>query len=361
MLALLRDPDRRKETILVLDPDEKNENDRTWCFWEKGEGLYDDIVHREWRQGKFISRKKNIDLAMEDYRYKMIRALDFYAYAREKATAAENITWVQASVKNVHEKNEVFTGTTTYTGQYVYDSRVTDYFKGDKQAITIAQHFLGWIIRTKKPVFTPDSFTMMDFRENKPENCSFTYILPFDSKTALVEFTFFSEEVLPEKEYVELLENYIKIMLGMEYEVLEKEAGVIPMTNYPFENGNRNNYVKIGTGGGWVKPSTGYSFRNSQRYITKVLANLRSGQAPGQALISQRHRFFDTIFIKVLRDHNASGEALFEKLYDGLPTTLVFRFLDEESTLSEDLRIMLLYPDFKFIKSFFRALQAKLL
>jgi lycopene beta-cyclase len=121
----------------------------------------------------------------------------------------------------------------------------------------------------------------------------------------------------------------------------------------------RENYIKIGTGGGWVKPSTGYSFRNSQRYVEKILANLRSGKPPAKKLISRRHRFLDTVFIKVLRDDNASGEQLFEKMYSGLPTRTVFRFLDEQSTAAEDFSIMLLYPNLKFIGSFFSAVKAK--
>lgn len=359
MLGLLADPDRQKETILVIDPDEKTKNDRTWCFWEEDEGLYDEVVHKAWHKGKFISKEKDIPLAMEDYQYKMIRSLDFYNYTREKAKGAKNLTWVQEEVASVNEKNEVKTGAITYTGDYVFDSRITDDFNADKTAITIAQHFLGWIIRTEDPVFDPETFTMMDFRENKEDNCSFTYILPLDEKTALVEFTFFSEDLLSKEEYVVLLKNYIEQVLQIPYEIIEEEVGVIPMTNFPFAKGNKQRYIKIGTGGGWVKPSTGYSFRNSQRYVEKILANIRAGRPPARKLISQRHRFLDTIFIKVLRDNNASGEKLFEKMYSGLSTKTVFRFLDEQSSLSEDFRIMLLFPELKFIASFFSALKAK--
>lgn len=361
MLGLLNDHERQKDSILVLDPDPKKKNDRTWCYWEEGTGLYDDIVYKEWPQGKFISKTNSVELGMGDYRYKMIRAIDFYEYAREKAKTADNITWLEEKVETVSKTNEVRTSSNSFKGDFVYDSRITDDFKSDIKSVTIAQHFLGWVIRAEEPVFNPQSFTMMDYRENQPENCSFTYILPFDEHTALVEITFFSEEVLTKQDYVTLLKNYIDKVLKTNYEILEEEAGVIPMTNFPFARGNRNVYLKIGTGGGWVKPSTGYSFRNSQRYVEKVLDNLRSGNPPAKKLISARHRFLDTIFIKVLRNHNASGEMLFDRMYTGLPARTVFRFLDEQSTLLEDLRIMLLYPDIRFIRSFFSALKSKIL
>ena len=360
MLGLLNDPERQEESILIIDPDEKQQNDRTWCYWEVGPGRYDEITYKQWSRGRFISKNKAIELDMEDYQYKMIRGIDFYNYARKKVAEANNVQWLQAKVAKVDENNIVVLDDVSYKAAYVYDSRITDDFSNDKTAITLAQHFLGWVIRSEEPVFDADSFTMMDFRENKPENCSFTYILPFDKHTALVEFTFFSDDLLKKDEYISLLKNYLDKVLGITYEILEEESGVIPMTNYPFENGNSKNYIKIGTGGGWVKPSTGYSFRNSQRYVEKILDNLRKHQSPARNLISRRHRLLDTVFIKVLRDDNASGEKLFETMYNGLPTRTVFRFLDEQSSLFEDFRIMLLYPNISFIRSFFSAVKAKI-
>ena len=30
--------------ILLIDKEQKNKNDRTWCFWEKDKGLFDPVV-----------------------------------------------------------------------------------------------------------------------------------------------------------------------------------------------------------------------------------------------------------------------------------------------------------------------------
>ena len=47
-----------QKKILILDKDAKKTNDRTWCYWEKGEGQFDEIVHKRWGEiGKnFISK-----------------------------------------------------------------------------------------------------------------------------------------------------------------------------------------------------------------------------------------------------------------------------------------------------------------
>ena len=40
-------------TLLLIDKAPKRANDRTWCFWEAGEGVYEPIVHRQWSQVAF--------------------------------------------------------------------------------------------------------------------------------------------------------------------------------------------------------------------------------------------------------------------------------------------------------------------
>jgi lycopene beta-cyclase len=35
--------------ILLLDQNIKAANDRTWSFWEKGDGIFEKIVHHKWQ------------------------------------------------------------------------------------------------------------------------------------------------------------------------------------------------------------------------------------------------------------------------------------------------------------------------
>ena len=48
------------KSILLIEKDIKNTNDRTWCFWEEGKGEYDDIISHSWQNGKF--QAKNFEL-----------------------------------------------------------------------------------------------------------------------------------------------------------------------------------------------------------------------------------------------------------------------------------------------------------
>ncbi|MGJ8738286.1 MAG: lycopene cyclase family protein, partial [Zobellia laminariae] len=42
--AMVKDDFFLNKSILLLDKDAKIANDRTWCFWEKGEGEFKSIV-----------------------------------------------------------------------------------------------------------------------------------------------------------------------------------------------------------------------------------------------------------------------------------------------------------------------------
>ena len=78
--AMLNDSFFDNKKILLLDKDAKNTNDRTWCFWEEGNGQFEAIIHKRWSsihfQGEDVLKRTDIN----PYSYKMIRSIDFYKY-----------------------------------------------------------------------------------------------------------------------------------------------------------------------------------------------------------------------------------------------------------------------------------------
>jgi lycopene beta-cyclase len=76
----------------------------------------------------------------------------------------------------------------------------------------------------------------MDFRTIQREGTSFVYVMPFSATEALVEYTLFSKSLLEDGDYDVALKDYVHNVLGLlDYEILEKEFGVIPMTNCAFK------------------------------------------------------------------------------------------------------------------------------
>ena len=63
--------------VLLVDRDKKIKNDRTWCFWEKEDGFFEQVVYRSWKSMVFFSNDYNKQMDIAPYTYKMIRGVDF--------------------------------------------------------------------------------------------------------------------------------------------------------------------------------------------------------------------------------------------------------------------------------------------
>lgn len=358
-LKLKNDIFFKGKSIAIIDPSPKKENDKTWCFWEKDGGHWDHLVHKYWDKGEFLTPEVSQKIEFTPYHYKMIRSLDFYEYAKAELETSEDIYFIEDEIQDIDPVTRKAKGKeASYSATHFFDSRITSDYLDSNKYTTIFQHFKGWTIRTEKPVFQPSVFIMMDYRIKYQDSTSFTYILPFSENEALVEFTFFTPFLTEEKIYDEKLKEYISKILKLEqYEIDHTESGIIPMTNFPFEADNTTKITKIGTAGGWVKASSGYSFKNTEKMVDKLINNIKSGYHPGKDLINYKFRKYDSIFLDVLARNNELGESIFTDLYTKNEPEAIFRFLDEETSgRTEDLKIMFSLYHKEFVKSFFRNL-----
>lgn len=359
-LAFSNDDFFKNKQIALIDKVSKNTNDKTWCFWERGKGQWDSLVYKEWKNAHFQTSKKHINLKLQSYRYKMVRSIDFYNEAKSSLLKNKNIHFIIDDVILVERLDnvKVSTLTKTYSSIHVFDSRINDNFSKDNSKHTmITQHFKGWIIDTETNAFKSDTFTMMDYRIKDGEQTSFTYVLPLSKNKALVEFTYFTTNTVTSEVYDSYLNKYISDILKItDYKIIETEEGNIPMTSFPFHKDSTKHITKIGTAGGWVKGSTGYSFKLTEKKISKIIDNIKQGKAPSHKLTNDRFKFYDKIFLKVLYDENSKGEWIFEQFYTKNSVETMFRFLDEESNLWEELKIMYSLFSFTFIKAFFKTL-----
>jgi len=359
-LKLASDSYFNNKQIALIDPSTKSVNDKTWSFWETQASQWDSITHKSWSRASVITSKKRVDLNLKPYNYKTIRAIDFYNDAKSRLNQCDNIHSIIDTVKSVSENDivSVETEKQTYTATHVFDSRIPkEFLTSTKDYISIIQHFKGWIIKTKEEVFDDNIVTMMDYRLKDGEQTTFTYVLPFSKTEALVEFTYFNETVVDEYVYDNFVKQYIKEYLKItDYSIIETEKGIIPMTNFPFEKYNTNQVTKIGTGGGWVKGATGYSFKCTEKKVAQIITNIKANKTPSNNLFKRKYKFYDKVFLKVLKDENDKGEWIFQEFYSKNSTKTMFRFLDEESSFFEDLKIMWSLFSWSFIKAFFKTL-----
>ncbi|WP_119793506.1 lycopene cyclase family protein [Flavobacterium anhuiense] len=349
------------KSILLLDQDVKKINDRTWCFWEKEEIIWNSVVSKKWDLAFFANENFRRDLDLKPYSYNKINGLDFYNFVFEATSKHPNITFLNEKVTDINElETHVFVGTeqNRYTCQYLFNSIYTKAFaERQNKYPVLQQHFVGWFVKTKEEVFNPEEVTFMDFSVEQKGNTRFMYVLPISKIEALVEYTLFSEKLLSKEEYENEIQIYLKKLGASQYQILEKEEGSIPMTCYPFWERNTKRVLNIGTAGGWTKASTGYTFKSSDKKSSALVEFIQQKDFQMKDFHKKsKFWFYDLLLLDILYRKNELGSSIFSSLFKKGNPELIFKFLDEETTFSEDVKVILKCPKIPFIKALFRVI-----
>lgn len=343
------------KTFLLVDRDQVKTNDRTWCFWEQSPGFFEHLVYREWSKLDFFGDQFSATLDVSPYHYKMIRGVDFYAYCFGEIAKYPQVDKLFGDVKEVAEKNGrkallIDNNELDLGDAIVFNSILKE--KKSKKDLVLLQHFKGWVIETDKSVFDPRQATLMDFRIDQRHGTSFVYVLPFTEQAALVEYTLFTPSLLKDEQYDEGLQSYIQSYLGISsFHVKEQEFGIIPMTNrvHPFYS---NGVYNLGTAGGQTKASTGYTFRFIQKQSEQIVNALVNGSPLFSiAKPPSRFRFYDNTLLHILYHDQLPGKQIFSTLFKKNDPRRVLRFLDNESTFADELKITSSLPTWPFLKA----------
>ena len=328
--------------ILLIEKELKNQNDRTWSYWEKEPGPFEEAVSFRWPYAWVHYQNTSLKLNLKPYTYKTIRSADFYDLTNK--AIGDKVEQLQSNITSINgEEGRVDTPEGSFTADLIFSSIWKKPQVG--KDLWLWQHFLGYIIETKKPAFDPEALTFMDFRVPQIEGACFMYILPFSHTKALVEYTAFSPTIWAREVYEGPLKEYLSEHMGSDYKVLEEEIGAIPMTNYAFPY-REGKVCRIGTAGGASKPSTGYTFSRVQRQVAELADVLAKGQTPPAypAFASARFRGYDSALLGLLKEDRYPGSKFFFDLFMKNPTARVFSFLDQQTSFPEELKIMATTP-----------------
>lgn len=349
-------------SVLIVDKSSKNTNDRTWCFWEKEKSPFEEIIFRKWDNMLFFANDGlEIRLDNNDYNYNMIRSIDFYNHTLGYLKSRTNVEIIFENINQVYnsgDKVTVETENSIFTAKYCFNSLFAQPKLKDNDTYLL-QHFKGIVIETPTPQFNPEQIHLMDFRTGQENGNTFFYVLPTSETTALVEYTLFSDKLLEKELYDLKIAEYITNILKItDYKIKESEFGVIPMTDYIFQR-NDGNIINIGTAGGDTRGSTGYTFSNTQKTITKIIESFKDNGTPffKEEHISKKHKIYDSTMLQVLADGKYKGHQLFSDMFSKVRTSDIFAFLDSDSTFGQDFKaIKSLIPNY-FIKPFFKSLK----
>ncbi|MFC6267223.1 lycopene cyclase family protein [Frigoriflavimonas asaccharolytica] len=358
LYRILKNSTLNKKKILVIDKAEKNSNDRTWCFWETGKGIFEEVVCNQWKNLEFKTEKFTKEFHLKNYSYKMIQGLDFYQFVFSFAKDFGNVSFLTEPIVNISSEENlaiVETDKGRYSAQYIFNS--TTLFNPEinvKNALL--QHFTGWVIQTERATFNSEIGTLMDFTLDQKNGATFMYVLPTSSTEALVEYTLFSEKVLEKEAYEIALKKYIREDLKIEnFKIKHTEFGIIPMSLAKFERTAllSKNIINIGTAGGFTKASSGYTFQFIQKNTAEIVHNLELDKYPHPAKTFRDKMFdwYDRTLLEVLLSKKQTGKEIFAVMFRKVSPEKIFKFLGNESSIWEDIKIMSVLPIKDFLIS----------
>jgi lycopene beta-cyclase len=349
--------------ILLIDKEQKTKQDRTWCFWDKDTTAFDEIITKQWNHLTYFGADMQRAEQIAPYQYKMIRSEQFYHFCLGKINRAKNITALQGDISDMQS-----TADATYIvvdekkifANKIFSSILLQEPNLSESDIYLLQHFKGWIIETAEKKFDDQKAILMDFRIDQSKGAAFVYTLPLSSKKALVEFTMFSKEILEDAQYDIGLKQYINQHLDItNFTIVEKEFGIIPMTNYQFE-AQQNNIHFIGIAGGAAKPSSGYTFTFIQKQVGKIIEQLKQNKkVDTRDVHPKRFLFYDEVLLYLIQSKKLSVEAIFSKLFSGNSFATIFTFLHNETSIWQEIKLMNTVQRWVFIKAVWQRLFTK--
>ena len=333
----------RNRSILIVDQNAKDQNDRTWCFWTNRPTLFDDIVYRSWSQLQVLGEHFEKTLDLHTYRYNMIRGIDFYRFARQALSTCPHVEYLQGKVVQIEDGDQqasVLVDGQSYAGTWVFDSLFNwSAFKPERDRYHyLKQQFKGWEIETPGKVFNPQVATFLDFRTLQEKGMHFFYVLPFSERCALVESVLCTTVPVSWEICEQALRVYLGTILGIKaYSTRREEQGISPLTDWPFPRQTGKRIMAIGTHGGMVKPSTGYAFLRIQEDSSAIVRSLlKVGHPFSVPPGPRRYRYFDAVMLEIMTHDGERIEPTFTALFKRNPVERIFRFLDEVASLREN-------------------------
>ena len=110
---------------------------------------------------------------------------------------------------------------------------------------------------------------------------------------------------------------------------------------------NTENVFQIGAAGGFMKASTGYAFTRMHQDAVNRVQN-RPTHVP------RRFRFYDQMLLKIMNNEMNRIPEVMDRLFSRVPTKRILQFLDDKTTLGQEIRLLAQLDITLFLKHLFR-------
>ena len=200
--------EKSKKSILLIERKKKFTYDKNWCFWNTPKNLFTEKFDTAWDSIRIKIDKNEIIHKTNNIKYLHVKSSTFYKYMTKRLAKNKKVKILNGKEINEiiikKEINEVTIENHKYECEYLFDSRNSLIKKKDR----LFQHFAGYEVVFHKNVLNKKQVTFMDF-QSFVNGINFMYILPFTTKKALFESTYFSQKTYSRSRYKNNIIKYL--------------------------------------------------------------------------------------------------------------------------------------------------------
>jgi lycopene beta-cyclase len=359
LIYYLLDSPLKDKKILLIDNSSKTENDRTWCYWAE-EPLE---IHPKkaplifWESIKIAESKNIVAAKLQNLKYFHIKSSDFYIEVIERIKQFPNVSFLNDHVVKIEKSEEGLVNVVTaksgkYRSNLLFNS--IPFSPSAKKNPILKQVFIGWKVSCKYDHFDPSAVSLMHFVSDQKSKTDFFYILPYNKKEALVEYTLYTKSEIDIPMMESKLSDYLQSELGIPlYEITFKESGSIPMTTVGTPQNQNHNIIHLGTLAGCSKPSTGYTFYDIQKHCRSIVSELISKGKVNSRKWDRKTRFsfYDNIILNIAVKWPSALPQVFRQMFAVNKANLVLKFLNEETSIWEEIGLLSRLKFSIFLKS----------
>ena len=334
--------------------------DRTWSYWACDSAQLKHLARAEWKKVAINGAGKTHCIDCADVPYQAIDAGSFYDAAVSEINGNTNIIFYHGdevkAVRKVDGLWEVGLSRGTLRGRQIVDTRPV--LDAERAVPLMWQSFSGVEVECSVDVFDAQVATLMDFIKGPEGQVIFLYLLPYSRRRALIEVTVFGREVRTEHDLAPILDECVKkVTRSSAVKIIYREHFAIPMGLPTLERVKDESYVRAGIEAGGARASTGYVFQRIQRWAEESSERLRRGlPVRGHRADPWVMRKMDQLFLRVLLRNPERGPELFVRLFGMRDPRSVIRFMHDEATLLDYLKIMCALPRGLFLAELVRGL-----
>ncbi len=348
------------ESTLIIEPRSAYSNDRSWCFWADQREPLTRLASARWARWRFSTADgRQIDHQVPGLHYHFVASDDFYRDA---------ISRMKGQAKIELQLDTRFESSRQFAGQFHVDtsrgpiiaSEVIDTRPPEPertQRSSLFQCFAGQILRVDHPPAGLDGTAeLMGTMRSDAAGLTFDYVLPLDQHRVLIEATRFAPAPVSSDELTEDLDQ-LRFRLGYaDCPSEHDEAAILPMGLPLADTTDPAGWIRAGTGGGALRPSTGYAFLRIQRWARTCADRLIDGQtAIAHPPDSRLQSWMDRLFLAVARRHPELTAELFMRMALGVRPAVLTRFLSDQAALTDRLAIASTLPLRPFLAQLARA------